>query len=101
AHQSDALFRRGRRLLGPRLDMVFALTPHGWEPLELLHAEEVWNAYVQAAQAAGTPVYDEQGDISFAHFTEYWAQQMQAQGWLTHSRLLPDSFWPLADDEPS
>src|SRR5262245_16158456 len=57
--------------LRPDLDMVFALTPAGWEPIELLHAEEVWNTYVQAANAAGIPVYDEQGETLFAHFTEY------------------------------
>ena len=85
--------------LAPDLDMVFALTPHGWEPLELLHAEEVWNAYVQAAQATGTAVYDEEGNTLFAHFTEYWAQQLQAQGWLTHSRRLPDLVWPRSADE--
>ena len=86
--------------LAPDLDMVFALTPHGWEPLELLHTEEVWNAYVQAAQAAGSAVYDEQGDISFAHFTEYWAQQLQQQGWLTQARRVDETEveW---QDEPS
>jgi hypothetical protein len=85
--------------LAPVLDMVFALTPHGWEPLELLYADEVWDAYVQAAKAAGTAVYDDKGNTLFGHFTEYWAQQLQAQGWLTHSRRLLDAFWPLANDE--
>jgi hypothetical protein len=77
--------------LAPDLDMVFALTPHGWEPVELLYAEEVWDAYVQAAQAAGTAVYDEQGNISFAHFTEYWAQQLHQQDWLTQARKVEET----------
>jgi hypothetical protein len=85
--------------LAPDLDMVFALTPHGWEPLELLYADELWEAYVQAAQAAGIPIYDEQEDTIFAHFTEYWAQQLAVQGWLTHSRRLSDLVWPRGADE--
>ena len=85
--------------LAPDLDMVFALTPHGWEPLELLYADELWDAYVQASQAVGIPIYDEQEETIFAHFTEYWAQQLEAQGWLTHSRRLPDLVWPRGADE--
>ena len=87
--------------LAPALDMVFALTPQGWEPLELLYADEVWEAYVQAAQVAGIPIYDEQEETIFAHFTEYWAQQLHQQGWLTHSRRVPDLVWPQTTDGPS
>ena len=71
--------------LSSDLDMVFALHPEGWEPIELLHTNDVWEAYVQAAKAAGIPVYDEQGETYFAHFTEYWAHQLQQQGWLTQA----------------
>jgi len=85
--------------LAPDLDMVFALTPRGWEPLELLYADEVWDAYVYAAEAASVPIYDEQEEIIFAHFTEYWAQQLHQQGWLTHSRRLPDLVWPRGAEE--
>jgi hypothetical protein len=71
--------------LSPDLEMVFALHPEGWKPVELLHTDAVWETYVQAAQAAGISVYDEQGDTYFAHFTEYWAYQLQQEGWLEHS----------------
>jgi hypothetical protein len=74
--------------LRPDLDMVFALTPHGWEPVELLHTDAVWKTYVRAAKAAGIAVYDAQGDALFAHFTEYWAQHIAAQGWLEHGRTV-------------
>ena len=67
--------------LAADLDMVFVLYPDGWEPVELRHTEAVWQHYVQAAQAAGIAIYDGQGETSFAHFTEYWARQMAAQGW--------------------
>jgi hypothetical protein len=69
--------------LGLELDMVFALHPDGWEPVELVHSTALWQEYRQAAKAAGVAIYDEQGDTIFAHFTEYWAQQIEAQGWLT------------------
>ena len=71
--------------LAPDCDMVFVLYPDGWEPVELRHTDAVWKSYVQAAKAAGIPVYDEQGDTIFAHFTEYWAQQLHQQGWLTQA----------------
>jgi hypothetical protein len=71
--------------LAADVDMVFVLYPDGWEPVELLHTDAVWNSYVQAAKAAGIPVYDSKGDTIFAHFTEYWAQQLRQQGWLEFS----------------
>ena len=71
--------------LTPDFDMVFILYPDGWEPVELLHSDAVWQTYMQAARAANIPLYDEQGDVVFAHFTEYWAHQLQQQGWVEHS----------------
>jgi hypothetical protein len=71
--------------LAPDVDMVFTCHPDGWEPVELLHTDTVWQCYVQAARAVGIPIYDAQGNTIFAHFTEYWAQQLQQQGWLDHS----------------
>lgn len=75
----------GDEELAPDLDMVFALSTAGWEPLELVYADEIWHTYTQAAEVNGTPVYDEHGDIYFACFTEYWAHQLQQQGWVTHA----------------
>jgi hypothetical protein len=71
--------------LAPDFDMVFILYPDGWEPVELCHTDAVWNSYVQAAKATGISIYDGQGDTIFAHFTEYWAQQLQQQGWLEYA----------------
>ena len=71
--------------LTPDCDMVFVLYPDGWEPVELRHTDVVWKSYVQAAKAAGIPIYDGQGDTIFAHFTEHWAHQLHQQGWLTQS----------------
>jgi hypothetical protein len=76
--------------LAPDFDMVFVLYPDGWEPVELLHTDAVWHSYVQAAKATGIPIYDRKGDTVFAHFTEYWAQQLQQQGWLESSYKVED-----------
>lgn len=77
--------------LALELDMVFTLLEAGWEPVELVGADAVWDAYVQVAQATGIVVYDEQGELRFACFTEYWAAQLKAQGWLEQSRYVPES----------
>jgi hypothetical protein len=53
---------------------------------------------VQAAKASGILVYDEQGDTLFAHFTEYWAQQLQQQGWLEHGRKVEEARVTLAGE---
>jgi hypothetical protein len=74
-----------RNCLGLELDMVFALHADGWEPVELVHSTALWEEYKQAAKASGIPVYNEQGDTCFANFTEYWARQIEAQGWLTQA----------------
>lgn len=73
------------------LEMVLVWQAEGWVPVELVHTDEVWNTYVQAAQAAGIPVYNEHDETDFAHFAEYWAQQLLAQGWLAHSRPVAEA----------
>jgi hypothetical protein len=88
-------------LLALDLDMVFSVSPDGWEPVEIVHAPTLWATYVHAAQAAGLPVLDAAGNMHFACFTEYWATQLQAQGWLRQAHCLPDSPWLPADDAPS
>jgi hypothetical protein len=45
---------------------------------------------VQAAQAANLPVYDAEGHLRFDTFTEYWAQVLEEQGWLTQGHALPE-----------
>jgi hypothetical protein len=79
--------------LAADLDMVFVLYPDGWEPVELRHTNAVWNSYVQAAKATGLPIYDERGDTIFAHFAEYWAHQLQHQGWLTEAYKVAEAEW--------
>jgi hypothetical protein len=81
----------GDNCLAPDVDMVFVLYPDGWEPVELLHTDAVWNSYVQTAKAAGIPIYDGKGDTIFAHFTEYWAHQLHQQGWLESSYKVEDA----------
>lgn len=75
--------------LVPEVDMVFALHAAGWEPIELLYSNEAFVSYVQAVEAAGLPVYDAEGDLRFDTFTEYWAKQLEEQGWLEHGYYLP------------
>lgn len=66
-------------------DMVFQITPLGWQPVELVHADTVWHAYIEWCKATnGMPMEAEEGTVHLVNFAEYWAQQLQAQGWLTH-----------------
>ncbi len=69
-------------LLCPDLDMVFALTPDGWEPQELAHSDQVWQAYAQAMQATGHAIADPRDDFNFATFTDYMALDLMQQ-WTT------------------
>lgn len=71
--------------LAPDLEMVFAIETEGWEPRELLYTDEVWQAYVQAAETTSLPLYQANGELCFTSFTEYWADQLQMQGWLTQA----------------
>jgi hypothetical protein len=63
--------------LAPDLDMVFAVTPDGWEPVELVHAEGPWDEFAQAAQAQELPVFDPQGNLRYDVFTEFWAHALE------------------------
>ena len=63
------------------LDLVFEIHPLGWEPVELLYDPDLWQAYLQEAEASGLVVYDEGGGTHFAGFTEYVARQLEAEGW--------------------
>lgn len=71
--------------LGLELDVVFALRLEGWEPVELVHTPALWEEYQQEAKAAGIQLAQDNGDICFVSFTEYWAQQLEQQGWLTQA----------------
>jgi hypothetical protein len=63
------------------LDLVFEIHPLGWEPVELIYASDIWQAYLQEAEASGLAVYDEYGQPRFAGFTEYVARHLEAEGW--------------------
>jgi hypothetical protein len=76
--------------LVPEVDMVFALHAEGWEPIELLYSQEAFTSYVQAAKAANLSVYDNEGNLRFDTFTEYWAKQLEEQGWLQYGYRLPE-----------
>jgi len=65
--------------LAPDLDMIFEVTVDGWEPRELAHSEQVWQAYTQAMQARGEPVANAHGDFDFVAFTEFMAHDLAQQ----------------------
>ena len=77
--------------LAPDLDMVFAVTPSGWEPHEIIHAEGPWDEFAQAAQEQDLAVFDEQGDLRYKVFTEFWAQQLGQQDWLAQGRKMEEA----------
>lgn len=71
------------------LDMVFLIVEDDLEPVELLHTDAVWEAYVQGMAATdGVQVFDEAGEISLPHFAEYWASTLEQQQWLDQSHRL-------------
>ena len=74
----------------PEVDMVFTMHAVGWEPIELLYSHEAFARFLQAAHAAQLPVYDAEGNLYFDTFTEYWAEQLQAQGWTECGQPLPE-----------
>jgi hypothetical protein len=76
--------------LTPEVDMVFTMHPEGWEPIELLYSNEIFATFVQDARAADLPVYDMEGNLRFDTFTEYWAKQLEEQGWVEHGHPLLD-----------
>lgn len=70
-------------------DLVFLMDEAGWQPIELLHTEVVWAAYVKVmAATGGTQVYDEAGKVSLPSFAEYWAKMLEQQRWLWSSQRL-------------
>lgn len=75
--------------LGLELDMVFLVQADGWEPVELVYTPALWREYRQAAKAATISIYHTNGDICFPSFTEYWARQLETQGWLTQAYTVP------------
>jgi hypothetical protein len=76
--------------LVPEVDMVFILHPEGWEPIELLYSNEAFTSYVQTVEAAGLAVYDSEGNLRFDTFTEYWAEQLNVQGWAEYGQSLAE-----------
>jgi hypothetical protein len=42
----------------PDLDLVFAMTPTGWQTQSVVHTAAVWAAYVKAANEQGWPPTD-------------------------------------------
>ena len=88
-------------LLALDLDMVFMVSPAGWEPVEIVHAPALWATYVHVTQVAGLPVLDAAGNMHFACFAEYWATQLHTQGWVSQAHCLSDLPWLCADDAPA
>jgi hypothetical protein len=70
-------------------DMIFLIVEDEIQPLELLHTEAVWEAYMQVmAATGGVQILDEAGEISLPRFTEYWASTLEQQCWLDQSQRL-------------
>ena len=67
----------------PELQIVFWVTSQGWQPVEILNAAEIWDAYEQARQTTqATPAVDPQGQLNFAGFSEYWAERFANVAWV-------------------
>ncbi len=70
-------------------DLVLLVDETGWQPVELMHTEAVWAAYVQRMVATGgVDVFDEAGEIRLPCFAEDWAKTLKRQGWLGKSQCL-------------
>ena len=78
--------------LSPDVDMVFAVTESGWEPREILHAESPWDEFAQAAQEQELTVFNEQGDLRYDVFTEFWAQKIEQELFSTPKRRFTGIF---------
>src|SRR5205085_1406169 len=77
----------GEACLSCDTDMVFLIVEDDLLPVELLHTDGVWAAYVQAmAATGGVQILDEAGEISLPRFAEYWAEQLTHQRWLEDSQ---------------
>lgn len=72
--------------LTPEVDMVFEMHAVGWEPIELLYSEESFADFLAIADAVHLPVYDPEGNLYFDSYTEYWAEQIAAQGWVEYGQ---------------
>lgn len=77
-------------ILTPDVDMVFEMHAVGWEPIELLYSHEAFATFLQDAHEGQLPVFDADGNLYFDTFTEYWAEQLRAQGWVEHGQPVPD-----------
>ncbi len=74
----------------------------GWAPIEVNQVQGGWQSYAELDPNGDLEVFpDPQGQAALADLAEAVAAHLTAQGWLAHGRRLSDSFWPLADDEPS
>ena len=70
-------------------DLVLGVMETGWQPIELLHADGVWEVYVNAmAATGGAQIYDEAGEIRLPSFAEHWASTLEQQCWLDESQCL-------------
>ncbi len=79
----------GEGYLSCDTDMVFLIVEDELQPVELLHTDAVWAAYVKVMAATdGVQILDEVGEVSLPHFAEYWASTLEQQRWLDQSHCL-------------
>jgi hypothetical protein len=63
----------------PDIDLLFAITPNGWQTQSVVHTEATWEGYVKAANDQGRPPTDLQGNFPFSAFAEYVAHLIEAE----------------------
>jgi hypothetical protein len=69
-------------LIAPDLAMIFVITPAGWEPIEVMHTPATWEPFAQVAGIPNMSASTEPDKLNLAHFTEYWARQIEQQSGL-------------------
>jgi hypothetical protein len=63
--------------LAADIDMIFQVTPKGWEPVEIINTENAWEEFAQEMAAQNRTIFDTQGDFTFPTFTDFWAEQIE------------------------
>lgn len=63
----------------PDIDLLFAVTPKGWETVRVIHTNAAWEAYAQAASAQGQTVEDPEVNFPFNTFADYVAHLIEIE----------------------
>jgi hypothetical protein len=63
----------------PDIDLLFALTPNGWQTMSVVHTDAVWEAYVKAVSDQGQQRGEPAMDFPFGAFAEYVADLIETE----------------------